>query len=211
MSEPFIIFGAGGHGKVVADAARAAGIVVSWAVDDRAGICDLLGCPVIDTQHLEWRKLDRFRFLVAVGDNAARARIVQQLGAKGGRALSVVHPSAVIAPSVRLGAGTLVCGGAVVNPAAVIGENVIINTCASVDHDCVVGANVHLCPGVRLAGGVVVGAGTMVGLGSVVLPGVVIGEGCVVGAGSVVNRPLPPRVVAFGNPARVQRSVVVPV
>ena len=207
MSEPFIIFGAGGHGKVVADAARAAGIVVSWAVDDRAGICDLVGCPVIDTQHLEWRKLDRFRFLVAVGDNAARARIVQQLWAKGGRPLSVVHPSAVIAPSVRLGTGTLVCAGAVLNPDVEIGENVIVNTSASVDHDCVVGANVHICPGVRLAGGVVIGSGSMLGLGVVVLPGVTIGEGCVVGAGSVVNRSLPPHVVAYGNPARVRRLI----
>lgn len=207
MSEPFIIFGAGGHGKVVADAARAAGIVVSWAVDDRAGICDLVGCPVIDTQHLEWRKLDRFRFLVAVGDNAARARIVQQLWAKGGRPLSVVHPSAVIAPSVRVGTGTLVCAGAVLNPDVEIGENVIVNTSASVDHDCVVGANVHICPGVRLAGGVVIGSGSMLGLGVVVLPGVTIGEGCVVGAGSVVNRSLPPHVVAYGNPARVRRLI----
>ena len=207
MSEPFIIFGAGGHGKVVADAARAAGIVVSWAVDDRAGICDLVGCPVIDTQHLEWRKLDRFRFLVAVGDNAARARIVQQLWAKGGRSLSVVHPSAVIAPSVRLGTGTLVCAGAVLNPDVEIGENVIVNTSASVDHDCVVGANVHICPGVRLAGGVVIGSGSMLGLGVVVLPGVTIGEGCVVGAGSVVNRSLPPHIVAYGNPARVRRLI----
>ena len=207
MSEPFIIFGAGGHGKVVADAARAAGIVVAWAVDDRAGICDLVGCPVIDTQHLEWRKLDRFRFLVAVGDNAARARIVQQLWAKGGRPLSVVHPSAVIAPSVRLGTGTLVCAGAVLNPDVEIGENVIVNTCASVDHDCVVGANVHMCPGVRLAGGVVIGSGSMLGLGVVVLPGVTIGEGCVVGAGSVVNRSLPPHIVAYGNPARVRRLI----
>ena len=207
MSDPFVIFGAGGHGKVVADAARSAGIVVAWAIDDRVGIGDLLCCPVIDTTNPEWRKLDRFNFIVAVGDNAARGRIVEHLRLKGGRPMSVVHPSAVVAPSVRLGAGTLVCAGAVVNPDSEIGENVIINTCASVDHDCVVGANVHLCPGVRLAGGVAVGAGSMIGLGSVVLPGLVIGEDCVVGAGSVVNRSLPPQVVAFGNPARIRRSV----
>ena len=205
MNDPFIIFGAGGHGKVALDTARVAGFSVVWVIDDRAAIGELLGCPVIDTRHAEWRKLERFRFLVAVGDNTARARLVEELRAKGGRAVSVVHPSAVLAASARVGEGTLVGAGVVVNPAAVVGEQVILNTSSSVDHDCVVGDYVHLCPGVRLAGGVTVGAGTMVGLGSVVLPGVVIGEGCVVGAGSVVNRPLPPRVVAFGNPARVRR------
>ena len=211
MNEPFIIFGAGGHGKVALDAARAAGFSITWAIDDRTDIGELLGCPVIDTRHAEWGKLERFRFLVAVGDNVARARIVEELRAKGGRPVSVVHPSAIIAPSARLGEGTLVCSGVVVNPAAMVGEHVILNTCASVDHDCVVGDYVHLCPGVRLAGAVTVGAGTMVGLGSVVLPGLIIGEGCVVGAGSVVNRSLPSRVVAFGNPARVRRSLAVEV
>jgi len=40
-----------------------------------------------------------------------------------------------------------------------------------------------------------------------VLKGVTIGEGTVVGAGSVVTKPLPARVVAVGNPARVVREL----
>lgn len=43
------------------------------------------------------------------------------------------------------------------------------------------------------------------GMGAVVLPGVRIGAGTVVGAGSVVTRDLPAAVVAYGQPARVQR------
>ena len=207
MAGPFIIFGAGGHGKVALDAARAAGKIVAWLVDDRGGGTSVLGCPVIGTSSPEWRGLKQFDFLVAVGDNAARARIAVELSARGGQAVAVVHPSAVIAGSARVGAGTLVCAGAVVNPEAVIGEHVIVNTSASVDHDCVVGDNVHLCPGVRLAGKVAIGSGTMVGIGSVILPGMVVGERCVIGAGSVVNRSLPDGVVAFGNPARVRRPV----
>ena len=42
---------------------------------------------------------------------------------------------------------------------------------------------------------------------TVVLPGVTIGAGTVVAAGSVVNRDLPPRVVAAGNPCRVLRPL----
>jgi len=41
----------------------------------------------------------------------------------------------------------------------------------------------------------------------IVCPGVTIGENTVVGAGSVVTRDLPPGVVAFGAPAKVQRDI----
>ncbi|MGH2346887.1 MAG: acyltransferase [Chloroflexota bacterium] len=42
--------------------------------------------------------------------------------------------------------------------------------------------------------------------GSMVLPGVTIGHDSVIGAGSVVTANIPPRSVAFGNPARVIRT-----
>lgn len=41
----------------------------------------------------------------------------------------------------------------------------------------------------------------------VILPGVTIGEGAVIAAGSIVNRDIPPRVVAGGNPCRVLRPL----
>ena len=45
------------------------------------------------------------------------------------------------------------------------------------------------------------------GAGAIVCPGVRIGDDTVVGAGAVVTRDLPARVVAFGNPARVHRTI----
>ena len=45
------------------------------------------------------------------------------------------------------------------------------------------------------------------GGGVIVLAGVTIGENTVVGAGAVVTKNLPANVIAFGNPARVIRSL----
>jgi acetyltransferase-like isoleucine patch superfamily enzyme len=46
-----------------------------------------------------------------------------------------------------------------------------------------------------------------IGANAIILAGVEIGESAVIGAGSVVTKPIPPRVLAAGNPARVIRSL----
>lgn len=46
-----------------------------------------------------------------------------------------------------------------------------------------------------------------IGVGTTILPGVTIGKGSVIGAGSVVTRDIPPFSVAWGDPARVVKSV----
>jgi len=54
---------------------------------------------------------------------------------------------------------------------------------------------------------ITIGDNVWLGGGAVVCPGVTIGENTVVGAGAVVTRDLPAGVVAYGNPARVQREI----
>jgi len=49
-----------------------------------------------------------------------------------------------------------------------------------------------------------------VGGGAVLCPAIEIGEEAFVGAGAVVTKDVPPRVVVYGNPARVQRQVPEP-
>lgn len=55
-------------------------------------------------------------------------------------------------------------------------------------------------------GGVVIGDDVWIGGGCQVLDGVKIGRGAIIGAGSVVTRDIPDYAVAYGVPARVQRT-----
>ena len=52
-----------------------------------------------------------------------------------------------------------------------------------------------------------IGNNVWIGAGAIILPGVTVGENSVIGAGSVVSRDIPPDVVAFGVPCRVQRRI----
>lgn len=194
------ILGAGGHAKVAAEAWRSGGGTVTAFHDDdpaRAGE-DLLGAAVEGRIALATGSADALH--VAIGSNAARRSIAA--GIADDRCPAVIHAAAVVSPTARIGAGTLVCAGAIVQAEARIGRHVIVNTAAVVEHDVVLGDFVHVAPGARLAGGVRVGAGTLVGIGAVVLPGIAIGAGATVGAGAVVIRDVPDGARVVGNPAR---------
>jgi len=87
---------------------------------------------------------------------------------------NVIHKSAQIEDSAKLGVGVQVFANAVISSSVVIGDNCIINSGAIISHDCVLGDNVHAAPGAVLGGDVVVGSDTLLGIGCRVLPGVKI-------------------------------------
>ncbi len=212
MSSRLLVYGASGHGKVVADAAVSAGWdVIGFADDDPSKLgTTVLGIPVTVIGPENAILFCRERpasFVVAVGTNATRKRLFLRLVEAGLTAAAVRHPSAQVAAGVVLGTGSVVFAGVIINPDARVGDNAIVNTGVIVEHDCVIGAHAHLSPGVRLGGSVTVGEGVHLGVGVAVRNNIEIGSWSVIGVGAAVVTGIPDRVVAFGVPARVQRKV----
>jgi sugar O-acyltransferase (sialic acid O-acetyltransferase NeuD family) len=204
-----LILGAGGHGHVVADIllqtnqARADCKVVGFLDDDPA-LADtaILGLPVLGAI-AQIGEFNHDAVIIAVGDNRVRARLFQLLRAQGKRMVNAIHPSAVLAPNVRLGEGVMICAQVVVNTSTVIGDTVILNTGCTVDHHNAIGAHAHIAPGVHLGGNVSIGDGALVGIGAAVIPGRSIGDWAVIGAGAVVIKDVPAHTTAVGVPAQV--------
>ena len=203
-----VVYGAGGHAKVVLDVLEKVGTCVivgllddsaELAGDTRSGYRVLGGSAIFRGLIEEGVK----GMIVALGDNLRRRAVFDAARAAGFELVAAIHPSALLGGRVRIGAGSVLVAGVVVNVDAEIGDNVIVNTSASVDHDCRIGAHVHLSPGVRLGGRVTVGEFTHIGIGAVVLPNLTIGKHCIVGAGSVVREDVPDGMVVAGNPARI--------
>lgn len=201
----FFLYGAGGHGKVIAEIVEAMGATVEGFFDSYSvpgielpGNQQILGYAVYSSFE-ELNLPEGVHWIICVGNNEARKRIVQEHPFPFGTA---IHPSAVVSPRATLGEGTVVMPGACINTCAVVGRHAIINTNASVDHDCVLADFVHISPGASLAGSVRVGEGTHIGTGASVIPGVTIGKWCTIGAGAVVIRDVPDGVTVVGVPGR---------
>lgn len=198
------ILGASGHGKVVADAAIAAGWSDIAFFDDRWPEARMIGpWPVLGTTDaLRNGHRDFDGLVVAIGDNRTRLRKQRELAADGLTFVSVAHPSAVVSPHARIGLGSVVLAGSVVGAFAVIGIAGIVNTGATIDHDGRLGDGVHVSPGAHLGGDVVVGEGAWIGIGAAIRHGISVGANAVVGVGAAVVKDVAEGFVVGGVPAR---------
>lgn len=205
-----IIVGAGGHAKVIIDILQSnQHYQVIGCTTAEVSKKSVLGVDVIGDDSilpLQFEKGTKYAF-VAIGDNAKRQAMAQNLLQIGFELINVLSPQAVLSPSVKLGRGIAIMPGAVVNACASIGDNAIINTCASVDHDCIIEPDVHIGPGVHLAGCVYVCQGAFLGVGSSVIPNIKVGRWSTVGAGSVVIRNTLDSLTVVGVPAKEIKQV----
>lgn len=208
---PLYIFGASGHGKVVAEAVLRAGrFELAGFLDDDATKWGqpYFGVRILGDIEAIGDLPPGCQIALGVGSNAARKAVFERLTARGAAIATVVHPSAVVATGATVGAGSYVGPLAVLHVDATVGRGAIINSAAIVEHDDLIGDWVHVSPNASLGGEVRIGEGTHVGLGACVLPGVSIGSWTTVGAGAVVRASLPDGVTAVGVPARIVKGRV---
>lgn len=195
----FIVIGAGGFSKEVADLVYSLGhTIVAFVDPDGDGTATLpFDAPVVRGI----AGLDFDAATIAIGNSAVRRRMFETL-CDGLEMPALVHPSAVVSPYATLGAGTLVMQHATVNADARVEDGVILNVSCCVAHDCVVGAHSHIAPGVKMSGGSKVGAECFCGTSAVLLPGVVVGDRATCGAGAVVRADVRAGATVVGVPAR---------
>jgi maltose O-acetyltransferase len=159
----------------------------------------------------------RYNETIGVDFPAGRALLAELFG--------TIHETAHVVPDVTVEYGKNITIGA----NSLVNKNCLLMDC----YDISIGDRVLLAPNVQLiTGGHELNAadrwvtndkgevGTMttgapiriedeawLGAGVIVLPGVVIGARTTIGAGSVVTKPIPPDVVAAGNPFRLIRAL----
>ena len=207
MTIRLVLVGAGGHGRVVLDAARTMTDVEVVGFLDKTGSGDVDGAPILGTDDLlpTLRARGVTHAIVTVGSiRPARLRwdLYERIESAHLTPAVVAHRDAVVSSAATLGVGSVALAGVIVNPGARIGRNCILNTGAVIEHDCVVGDGVHVSPRAVLGGGVTVGIGAHVGIGATVLQGRRIGDGALVGAGAVVVEDVAAGVTVVGIPAR---------
>ena len=205
MNKPIIMIGNGGHASVlvetlIAQQRELKGYTAPQAENNFFELSYLGTDDVIMTYPPA--EVNLVLGLGTIGISTLRRSIFEHFIARGYTFANVIHPTAILASSVRMGQGIQIMAGTIIQTNGSIADNTIINTGAVVDHDSVIGGHVHIAPGSTLSGGVTIGNGCHIGTGVSVIQGITIGEETLIGAGAVVVKNIGDRKIAYGVPAK---------
>lgn len=168
MTDSLLILGAGGHGRSIHELATLSDAFSHIAyLDDSWKACDdersnIIGCIA---QFKEYAP--RYTHaVIGIGNNKVREQLQCQALNLGLKLATLIHPKAIVSPTVKVGAGTVIFAGVIIGVDAHIGQGVIINCASAVDHDGTLEDFSHLGVGVHLAGSAHIGKSAFVQVGS---------------------------------------------
>ena len=116
---------------------------------------------------------------------------------------TLIHPSANISNTSKLGLGCVVCANCNISVNTVLRNHCILNLGVTIGHDCEISDYVSLMSGTVISGHVIINESAYFGSNSTVVPGKKIGKNSKVGAGSVVIRNVKDDVTVMGVPAKI--------
>lgn len=208
-----VILGAGGDGLVIAEAiahgAREgsnAGALVAGFLDDAYPTGGMFEGFRVHGGLDAWKDLDpAWTFVPAiqkVGDMARRAARLDGLGIPPHRWATVIHPTAVVAASAKIGVGVYIAAFCSVQPRCEVADFASLRAGAALGHDALVGRHAYVGPNAVMCGRTRLGEGAHLGPGAVLLDNRQVGDFSVVGIASAVTKDVAPYSVAMGHPAR---------
>jgi sugar O-acyltransferase (sialic acid O-acetyltransferase NeuD family) len=193
-----LIYGGGGLARIIIDIVRQAGIFsIKGIIDAKYPLMEaVMDVPVIGND----ASLDTFlddgivsivNAMGVLSIAAGRQAFFENLCKKGFMFPNIIHPRAVLEPSVALGQGNLICAGAIIGSKVRIGSNCIVNAGSVISHDSTIADGCHIASGAILAGRVSVGKNTLIGQGCTLYQGIRIGRDVTVFNGVNLFRSVP--------------------
>lgn len=217
MKNNIIIFGSGGHAKVVFwEIFELKKFNILGFVDDlkKKNTC------IVNYKEKKFftlgkiSELSKIRYsgIIGVGDNHTRNKIYQQviLLKKKIKWETIVSNHAIVSKDVKIGEGTVIMSGCIIKNGTSIGRHCIINTSTSLDHDNIIEDFSSTGPSVTTGGGALLKKFSHIGIGSVVKQKISIGTNVVIGGNSFVNKNCQKNLLYFGNPIKKIKKIKIP-
>lgn len=215
--EKIVIIGGRGTAIVIADQICDANQrfgrdieVLGLALDDRSGGNEMNGYPIlcnIKDVHDKYSKFDDIKFIYSLYRYDVieeRTNILYNLNIPLHKFINFIHPSAMVAKSVKMGFGNVFLANVVVNSNVVLGNFNTVNSLTLLGHDSIIGNNNFIAGHVSIGSGLQIGDKNFFGLNCSVRNKITIGNNSIIAMASNVVNNIMNNTIVYGNPAKTK-------
>ncbi len=211
MSKDIFIVGAGTYGEAMCELAEILGYTIKgfYDEDEKKQALTIMEHSVLGKfSDLNDKEIANNSFIVAIGNNAARYRIMNRILSSGGDTPTLIHPTATISPSAEVGKGVYIQANAYIwtkvriEDFCIISPNVVIAHHSNVGKACLISTLTGVGASINIEDKV------FVGMGCTIVTGMhTVGENSIIGAGAVVLKDVDKNSVYAGVPAKKIRDI----
>jgi sugar O-acyltransferase (sialic acid O-acetyltransferase NeuD family) len=191
--KPIIVIGAGGHAAEIDEylqiLKKVNDISVNGFLDDNPGShsnyqfsAKYLG--TIKDHHVS----SDFNYIMGIANMNYRRKIVERFLKEGAVFTNLIHPTAYVSKSARLGNGIVLGPYVNIGPNGTVGDFTLLNARVSVGHDTVIGNYNFISPNVSFSGFTSVGDENLFGINAATIPGIKVGNKNKIAAGMVLDK-----------------------
>ncbi|MGL2964106.1 NeuD/PglB/VioB family sugar acetyltransferase [Flavobacterium sp. RSB2_4_14] len=202
-----VIIGASGFAREMYDLALAcygnqSDFRIKGFLSDNPSNIEDLGYPPVLNTVTDYEPVDGDVFFCAIGNLYHRKKTVEIILSKGGKFINLIHPTAIISPSVKLGIGVGIKSFCVLASDVTVEDFTFLQSSVIMGHDVHIGRFCQVNSFSFFAGYVRVHDMVSVNAGVRIIQNIVVEEESVVGIGSVVLHRVRKNTTVFGNPAK---------
>lgn len=202
-----VIIGAGGFAREIFDLANVcyAGdedFTIKGFLSDGPSNVASMGYPDVLSKVADYVIQPGDVFFCAIGKLADRKKTVQIILDKGGEFINLIHPTAILSPSVKVGIGVGIKAFCVLASDVTVENFTFLQSSVIMGHDVHIGNFCQVNSFAFFAGFVRVHDLVSVNAGAKLIQNVVVEEESVVGMGSIVLKKVKKGTTVFGMPAK---------
>lgn len=215
-SKRIIILGGLGNGSVIANAIIDANNrgnkkwVFSGYLNDREEIGSIIeGSPVLGkTSNVERFIKEGYYFIntiYRIDGQKERIEMFEALNIPDENLAIFVHPTAYVAPNVKLGPGTVIMPLVAISSGTSIGKCCIVMVSATIGHNNIIGNHCHFAAQSCVGAYLNIGNGVHIGLNASIRENLSIGKFSTLGMGSILTKNMGQNEIWTGVPAKLHR------
>lgn len=202
-----VIIGASGLAREVYDLALTCyganpDFKVKGFLSDGPSNIEAMGYPKVLNTVSDYEIQEGDVFFCAIGKVRDRKKTSEIILMKGGTFINLIHPTAIISPSAKIGVGVAIKAFSSLASDVTLGNFVYLQSSVILGHDVSLGNYCHVNSFSFFAGHVKVEDLCVINAGAKLIQNIKVGTGATVGIGSVVLTKVRPETTVFGIPAK---------